>query len=113
VRLMGCLLIVCVLLPWYMAQPWSNTEAYLAKSPLTYASKVTTPTMFIHSAEDYRCWIDQSITFFTALKSLGKEAELVLFDKGEHTFRSTAKPTMRMKRLEHMIRWFKSHLSAK
>jgi len=64
-------------------------------------------------AEDYRCWIDQSITFFTALKFLGKQAELVLFDKGEHTFRSTAKPTMRMKRLEHMIRWFKSHLSAK
>lgn len=93
-------------------EPWSNPEGYLAKSPLTYAPKVTTPIMFIHSAEDFRCWIDQSIAFFTALKCLGKEAELVLFDKGEHTFRSTAKPSFRMKRLEHMLRWFEAHLGS-
>ena len=93
-------------------EPWSNLQAYVDKSPLTYAPRVTTPTMFVHSAEDFRCWIDQSITFFTALKYLGREAELVLFEKGEHTFRSTAKPSFRMKRLEHMARWFKTHLAA-
>jgi len=93
-------------------EPWSNAQAYLSKSPLTYAPKVTTPTMFVHSAEDFRCWIDQSISFFTALKYLGKEAELVLFDKGEHTFRSSAKPSFRMRRLEHMARWFETHLIA-
>jgi len=92
-------------------EPWTNPQGYLSKSPLTYAPKVTTPTMFVHSAEDFRCWIDQSIAFFTALKYLGKEAELVLFDKGEHTFRSTAKPSFRMKRLEHMLRWFATHLA--
>ena len=91
--------------------PWTNHEAYHSKSPLSYASKVKTPLMFIHSSEDFRCWIDQSITFFTALKYLGKEAELVLFDKGEHTFRSTAKPSFRMKRLEHMLRWFTKYLA--
>lgn len=93
-------------------EPWSNLQAYVDKSPLTHAPRVTTPTMFVHSAEDFRCWIDQSITFFTALKYLGREAELVLFEKGEHTFRSTAKPSFRMKRLEHMARWFKTHLAA-
>ena len=93
-------------------EPWSNPQGYLNKSPLTYAPKVTTPTMFIHSSEDFRCWIDQSITFFTALKYLGKETELVLFDKGEHTFRSTSKPSFRMKRLEHMLRWFRQHLTS-
>lgn len=94
-------------------EPWSNPQGYLNKSPLTYAPKVTTPTMFIHSAEDFRCWIDQSISFFTALKFLGKETELVLFDKGEHTFRSTSKPSFRMKRLEHMLRWFEQYLRNK
>lgn len=93
-------------------EPWSNLQANVDKSPLTYAPRVTTPTMFVHSAEDFRCWIDQSITFFTALKYLGREAELVLFEKGEHTFRSTAKPSFRMKRLEHMARWFETHLVA-
>jgi len=92
-------------------EPWTNPDAYLAKSPLTHTPIVTTPIMFIHSAEDFRCWIDQSITFFTALKYLGKETELILFDQGEHTFRSTSKPTFRMKRLEHMLRWFKKHLT--
>jgi len=91
-------------------EPWSNPQGYLSKSPLTYVQKVTTPIMFVHSAEDFRCWIDQSIAFFTALKYLGKETELILFDKGEHTFRSTAKPSFRMKRLEHMVRWFEEHL---
>lgn len=94
-------------------EPWSNPQGYGGKSPLTYAPKVTTPTMFIHSAEDYRCWIDQSISFFTALRFLGKEVELVLFDEGEHTFRSTSKPSFRMKRLEHMLRWFDQHLKSK
>ncbi len=94
-------------------EPWSNPQEYLSKSPLIYAPRVTTPTMFIHSAEDFRCWIDQSIGFFTALKFLGKETELVLFDKGEHTFRSTSKPSFRMKRLEHMLRWFSQHLKNK
>jgi dipeptidyl aminopeptidase/acylaminoacyl peptidase len=94
-------------------EPWSNPQGYLNKSPLTYAPKVTTPTMFIHSAEDFRCWIDQSISFFTALKFLGKETELVLFDKGEHTFRSTSKPSFRMRRLEHMLRWFEQYLRNK
>jgi len=94
-------------------EPWSNPQGYLSKSPLTYAPNVTTPTMFIHSAQDYRCWIDQSISFFTALRFLGKETELVLFDEGEHTFRSTSKPSFRMKRLEHMLRWFDQHLKSK
>jgi len=92
-------------------EPWTNPQGYLSKSPLTYVANVATPMMFVHSAEDFRCWIDQSITFFTALKYLGKEAELVLFEKGEHTFRSTAKPSFRMKRLGHMARWFETHLT--
>ena len=90
--------------------PWTNEEGYREASPLTYAPKVSTPTMFIHSYEDYRCWIDQSITFYTALKHLGKEARLVLFMEGSHVFRSLGKPSIRKKRLEHMIGWFNTHL---
>lgn len=92
--------------------PWSNEEGYRRMSPLTYAPNVKTPIMFIHSVEDYRCWIDQSIIFFTALKYLGKDAELVLFMKGEHVFSRTGKPRLRVKRLEHMLRWFKKYLMA-
>ena len=90
--------------------PWASWELYREKSPLTHAREVSTPVLFIHSYEDYRCWIDQSIIFFTALKHLGKEARLVLFMEGAHTFRSTARPSIRKKRYEHMLDWFDSHL---
>jgi dipeptidyl aminopeptidase/acylaminoacyl peptidase len=91
-------------------EPWTNEEGYREKSPLSYASNVETPTMFVHSYEDYRCWMDQSIIFYTALKHLGKEARLALFMEGAHVFRSSARPSIRRRRYELMIDWFDSHL---
>jgi dipeptidyl aminopeptidase/acylaminoacyl peptidase len=90
--------------------PWTSWELYREKSPLTHARGVSTPVLFVHSHEDYRCWIDQSIIFFTALKHLGVEARLVLFMEGAHAFRSSAKPSIRKKRYEHMLDWFDGHL---
>ncbi|MCX6642401.1 MAG: S9 family peptidase, partial [Candidatus Bathyarchaeota archaeon] len=90
--------------------PWSNPTAYSAKSPLTYANKVTTPTMFIHSYNDNRCWIDQSIQMYTALKYIGVETKLILYTEGSHSFRNLARPTIRKHRLHDMVDWFNQHL---
>lgn len=90
--------------------PWHNADGYRSKSPLTYAQNVKTPVMFIHSLEDYRCWVDQAIAFFTALKYLGKETELILFTEGSHVFSRVGKPSHRIKRLEYMLRWFEKYL---
>ncbi len=90
--------------------PWTNEQGYREKSPITYAPNVETPTMFVHSLHDYRCWIDQSIGLYTALKALGKETRLVLFMEGSHVFRSLAKPSIRKERLKQMLRWFDEHL---
>lgn len=90
--------------------PWSNLDVYIDKSPITYANRVDTPVLLIHSWEDYRCWIDQSIEFFTALKYLGKETKLAMFMEGPHTFRSVAKMSLRKKRYELMLEWFDKHL---
>lgn len=92
--------------------PWSNMAEYLEKSPITYAGDVETPVLFVHSLNDYRCWIDQSFEFFTALKYLGKEAKLALFMEGPHAFRSSAKPSVRVRRLEVMLDWFNMYLSS-
>jgi dipeptidyl aminopeptidase/acylaminoacyl peptidase len=92
--------------------PWTNEDGYREKSPITYAQEVSTPIMFVHSYNDYRCWIDQSILFYTALKYLGKEARFVLFMEGSHVFRSLAKPSIRKKRLRHMLQWFDDHLKS-
>jgi len=91
-------------------EPWNNINQYIEKSPLTCAEKVKTPIMFIHTLEDYRCWTDQALTFYTALKAQRKETELLLFTKGSHTFGWTGKPSHRIKKLEHTLRWFDKYL---
>ena len=35
--------------------PWHSPEKLWQQSPLRYADKAVTPTLFIHSDEDYRC----------------------------------------------------------
>lgn len=90
--------------------PWSNKEGYIEKSPLYLADKVRTPVLFIHSWNDYRCWVDQSIEFFTALKSLGKPTKMAMFMEGSHVFRRSAKPSIRRRRLEIMLDWFNQYL---
>ena len=90
--------------------PWSNPAAYAEKSPLTYAKDVKTPTMFIHSMNDNRCWIDQSIQMYTALKYLGVEAKLILYTEGSHGFRNLARPAIRRRRLHDIVEWFNGHL---
>jgi dipeptidyl aminopeptidase/acylaminoacyl peptidase len=90
--------------------PWSSLDTYIEKSPITYANQVDTPVLFIHSWNDYRCWIDQSIEFFTALKYLGKETQLAMFMEGPHTFRSVAKLSLRKRRYQIMLDWFNKYL---
>jgi acylaminoacyl-peptidase len=91
--------------------PWDNEETTLAKSPLRYAKRVTTPLMLVHSFEDYRCWQVEAIQFFTALKYYGKEAEMVLFPKENHELSRAGKPKHRVARLKAYLRWFDTHLA--
>ncbi len=90
--------------------PWNAEEKLLNDSPLRYAPNVETPLMLVHSMEDYRCWMVEGLEFFTALKKLGKEAELVLFPGENHDLSRVGKPKHRVSRLNHYIRWFDAHL---
>lgn len=93
--------------------PINNREVLISKSPLYNADKVKTPVLFIHSMNDYRCYIDQALTFFTTLKYLGKEAKLALFKEGVHAFALIGKPVNRVKRLKIILEWFDKYLKAR
>ena len=93
--------------------PWSSEEKLLNDSPLRYVPNVETPVMLVHSMEDYRCWMVEGLEFFTALKKLGKEAELVLFPGENHDLSRVGKPKHRVARLNQYIRWFDRHLKRK
>jgi len=90
--------------------PWENPDRCLEKSPLRYANRVKTPTLIIHSLEDYRCWVDQAIAFFRALKLNGVKTKLVLFPKENHELSRSGKPRHRVENIKHISGWFEEHL---
>jgi dipeptidyl aminopeptidase/acylaminoacyl peptidase len=90
--------------------PWRDEEAYLAKSPIRYVEHVTTPTLIIHSEEDYRCPMEQAEQFYTALKVLGVPTELIRFPGEHHGLSREGKPQHREARLHHILRWFTTYL---
>lgn len=91
------------------SDPWNDPEKLWWHSPLKYADRCTTPTLFIHSFEDYRCPIDQGYQMYTALIAHGVESKMVLFKGENHDLSRTGKPLHRIKRLDEITKWFQSH----
>lgn len=89
--------------------PWNNFEKLWEHSPLKYADKAVTPTLFIHSSEDYRCWTPEGFQMFTALKYHGVEARLCLFKGETHELSRSGKPKHRIRRLREMTDWFEKY----
>ena len=90
--------------------PWKDYEKIWDSSPMKYADKVTTPTLFIHSDEDYRCWYPEALQMFTALKYHGVESRLCSFKGENHELSRSGKPKNRVKRLKEITDWFDKYL---
>jgi dipeptidyl aminopeptidase/acylaminoacyl peptidase len=90
--------------------PWENEEEFMAKSPIRFVKNVKTPTLVLHSEEDYRCPMEQGEQFFTALKYLGVPTEFIRFPGENHELSRSGKPKHREARLEHILRWFETYL---
>lgn len=88
------------------ATPWTDHEKMWYHSPLKYADRVKTPTLFIHSDEDYRCWLPEALQMFTALKYHGVEARLCMFRGENHELSRSGKPKHRIRRLQEITTWF-------
>lgn len=92
------------------SSPWIEHDKLWWHSPMKYADKVKTPTLFIHSEEDYRCWLAEGIQMFTSLKYHGVEARLCMFRGENHELSRSGKPKHRVRRLEEMTNWFEKYL---
>ncbi len=90
--------------------PWNNVEGMWEASPLKYADKVVTPTLFIHSDEDYRCPIAEGWQMFSALKYHGVESRLCMFRGENHELSRGGKPLHRQRRLDEITAWFEKYL---
>ena len=91
------------------ASLWPDAEKFWQHSPMKYADKVKTPTLFIHSLEDYRCPVDQGYQMYSALAAHGVESRLILFRGENHELSRSGKPKHRLRRLNEITGWFDSH----
>ncbi len=78
-------------------------------SPLKYIENAKTPTLFIHSDEDYRCPVDQGMQMMNALAARNVETRIVIFHGENHELSRSGKPQHRLRRLKEITDWFVSH----
>ena len=89
---------------------WHNQELLWKQSPLAYADKVTTPTLFIHSDEDYRTPLAEGLQMFSALKYHGVPTRIIIFKGENHELSRSGHPQNRIRRLQEITSWFDKYL---
>ena len=93
--------------------PFDNPEKLWWHSPMKYADQVKTPTLFIHSNEDYRCPMPEGMQMFSSLIAHGIDSKLVYFRGENHELSRSGKPLHRLKRLSEITEWFRKYLDDK
>lgn len=80
-------------------------------SPLKYAANFSTPTLVVHSTDDYRCPIDQGYQLYSALIDRQVDTKMLILKDENHDLSRSGKPKARIKRLTEMTQWFDKYLS--
>ena len=93
---------------WFFPDVYLGTdpERIAAQSALASAGAITTPTLVIHSEEDWRCPVEQGARLFVELKRRGVPTELLLFPGEGHELSRSGRPRHRRARFEHILRWW-------
>ena len=89
---------------------WEDFDSYWDHSPLKFAHRCVTPTLFIHSDEDYRCPVGGAEQMFTILQFNGVESRMCVFKGENHELSRSGKPRSRLGRLEEISSWMINHL---
>jgi dipeptidyl aminopeptidase/acylaminoacyl peptidase len=76
------------------------------RSPIRYANKVRTPTMFIHGENDNDVPIAEAEQYFIALKDVGVETIMVRYPREGHGVRET-KHVIDV--IDRSVAWYKKH----
>jgi len=90
---------------------FQKMDLYWDRSPLKYANKVKTPTLILHSDNDYRVPIEQGEQWFRALKHFGVTTEIVFFPRENHNLTRTGEPKHLVESLNWQLYWFDRFLN--
>jgi dipeptidyl aminopeptidase/acylaminoacyl peptidase len=84
----------------------TDPERLGAQSAMANAGSIATPTLVIHSEEDWRCPVEQGTRLYVELKRRGVPSELLLFPGEGHELSRSGRPAHRLARFEHVLRWW-------
>jgi dipeptidyl aminopeptidase/acylaminoacyl peptidase len=90
---------------------FDDFDQYWSASPLKYARNVKTPTLVLHSDNDYRVPIEQGEQWFRALRHYGVNAEFVIFPRENHNLTRTGEPKHLVESLNWQAYWFDRFLN--
>ena len=89
---------------------FEDFDQYWDASPLKYAKNVKTPTLILHSDNDFRVPIEQGEQWFRALKHYGVNAEIVFFPRENHNLTRTGEPKHLVESMKWQCYWFERFL---
>jgi dipeptidyl aminopeptidase/acylaminoacyl peptidase len=95
------------MVPFFGKSVYDDPEVYAKSSPITFIKKVKTPTLIIVGDSDGECPTPQSYEFWHALKTLGAETQLVVYEHEGHHF---SNPEHQRDRTRRTVAWFDAHL---
>ncbi|MFB6125470.1 MAG: prolyl oligopeptidase family serine peptidase [Halanaeroarchaeum sp.] len=85
----------------------SEEPAFLWEhSPTGHATDVETPTLLLHSDDDYRTPAATAELFFRQLRLNGVDTRLVRYPEEGHELSRSGQPGHRVDRIERIVRWF-------
>lgn len=101
--------------PWFGpmlldASVESDVEKLRHMSPLTYAPNVSTPTLIVHSEEDWRCPIEQAEQLFVAYRRNGVDVTFARVPGENHELTRNGSPQHRVDRFELVHEFFSRHV---
>jgi dipeptidyl aminopeptidase/acylaminoacyl peptidase len=95
------------MIPYFGASVYEDPAAYAKCSPITFIRNARTPTLIVVGDSDKECPAPQSYEFWHALKTLGVETKLVVYENEGHHFRN---PAHMEDLLDRSVDWFDSRL---
>ncbi len=100
---------------WFFGDALVGTDAeqVRSQSPMAVIDQVRTPTLVIHSEQDYRCPLEQGQRYFAGLQRRGVPSQFLVFPGESHGLTRTGQPRHRRQRFDHVLAWWAEHLPPK
>ena len=91
-----------------LGPPWKNPDLWVKLSyPFFHADRIHTPTLFMGGEKDFNVPLLGGEQMYQALRSLGVEAELVIYP---NQFHGITIPSYKKDRLERYVAWYDKYL---